>query len=533
MAIDSSSLRETDEQSTRKRAHLLGVPYLDSRKLENFQTVDDFLTVADMRNRRLIPLARSKNQIDFAITINTSQQVLIAIRKEYPDFNVKAFMISDTGFNELMQLYDPPIVVEHDDIEIKSEGASSTLLDVSKSLNSVNSDEIVAYLIGQAVRLNASDIHMEALKDHVRMRFRIDGVLHPVAVIAPDKYRQIQSSIAIKAAISTTAPDAQTGHMGEQVEVDGKRQVINIRIETVPTTYGQDAVLRLFTMNQELLDLNKIGLSESQRSEINKIISHPHGLVLVVGPTGSGKTTTLYSILNRLNEPTRKIITLEDPVEYAFNGISQIQVNTRNNDSFDEKLRAVLRQDPDVIMLGEIRDADTAKTAMQASLTGHLVLSTFHADNSAAALTRLFDTIGSNPLLASAIKLVIAQRLVRRLDDATKVEYQPADSLKNQIKEILKDLPSNIPQPDYDNLKLYKKGESEQNPIGFNGRIVIMEQMLLTNSVQTIIHDDSKRTQERVEAAAKDNGMITMLQDAMLKVVDGQTTLEEVYKVIG
>ncbi|MCA9341761.1 Flp pilus assembly complex ATPase component TadA, partial [Candidatus Saccharibacteria bacterium] len=181
-----------------------------------------------------------------------------------------------------------------------------------------------------------------------------------------------------------------------------------------------------------------------ERAPMDEVISHPHGMVLMVGPTGSGKTTTLYSILQKLNTTERKIITLEDPVEYALDGMSQIPVYTREGDSFAAKLRAVLRLDPDVVMVGEIRDVDTARTALQASITGHLVLSTFHAGSAAEAFTRIIDMIGKNPILVSAIKLIISQRLVRRLDDATKQEYEPDENLKNHIKDVLKDLPEGV-----------------------------------------------------------------------------------------
>lgn len=206
----------------------------------------------------------------------------------------------------------------------------------------------------------------------------------------------------------------------------GETVTVNLRVETVPTAYGQDVVMRLFTMRMELLDLNNLSLSDRERRVVDDIIRHPTGMVLIVGPTGSGKTTTLYSLINTLNSDERKIITLEDPVEYFMPGVVQIPVRGDvDATGFAEKLRAVLRLDPDIVMVGEIRDKDTAKTALQAALTGHLVLSTFHASSAAAALTRMIDFIGMNPLFASAMHLIMAQRLVRRLDPKTRQAYRP------------------------------------------------------------------------------------------------------------
>lgn len=306
-----------------------------------------------------------------------------------------------------------------------------------------------------------------------------------------------------------------------------------MRIETVPTIYGQDVVVRLFNFDASLLDLQHLGLSQAQQKNIKNVIDHPHGMVIVVGPTGSGKSTTLYSIINALNNPSRKILTLEDPVEFTVPGISQIPVNTQAGDSFAEKLRAVLRLDPDIVMVGEIRDVDTAKTAIQASITGHLVLSTFHATNAAFAFSRMIDMIGQNPIFSSAIRLVVGQRLVRKLDDATKQAYTPDDATKKMIATVLADLPQGVEAPNIDTLQLYKPGTSEEFPFGYIGRVVIMEQMVIDETIQKFLRGDEKEVNaEAIEAAAKARGMVTLLQDGILKACAGETTLEEVYRVI-
>ncbi|MDR2523946.1 MAG: Flp pilus assembly complex ATPase component TadA, partial [Candidatus Nomurabacteria bacterium] len=272
---------------------------------------------------------------------------------------------------------------------------------------------------------------------------------------------------------------------------------------------------------------------DDERRQLDEIVSHPRGMVMVVGPTGSGKSTTLYSILNALNTTSRKLVTLEDPVEYDITGVTQIPVDTDSGQSFAEGFRGVLRLDPDVVMVGEIRDADTAKTAIQASITGHLVLCTFHAQDAAAAFARIIDMIGVNPVFATAVRLVIGQRLVRRLDDATKTEYEPDDATKNWIRETLKDLPPSVPAPNLDNIRLWKPGASEENPFGYRGRTVLMEQMVVDEAIQGYLRGDERDINAtEIEKSARTDGMVTMLQKGVLKALAGETTIEEVNRVL-
>jgi len=253
----------------------------------------------------------------------------------------------------------------------------------------------------------------------------------------------------------------------------------------------------------------------------------------MVGPTGSGKSTTLYSMINALNTTDRKIITLEDPIEYGISGISQIPVDTTNGQSFADHLRSVLRLDPDVVMIGEIRDADTAKTAIQASITGHLVLSTFHANSTGAAFSRMIDLIGVNPIFSSAIRLVIAQRLVRRLDDSSKQAYEPDEATRNWVKTTLANLPEHVDKPDLDTFQLYRPVPNEHSPFGYNGRFVIMEQMVVGESIQKFLRGEIIDVHaELIEQAARDSGMVTLLEHGVLAALRGETTLDEVNRVI-
>lgn len=533
-ADDKLKFRENEELNTEKRAKLLKIPYLDSRTVADIPLAEGILTNDEMYKNKLVPLYDKGSNYTFGITLQTPQQTLRDLRERFNDKVVDYQMISLEGFKEFMLRYDPPEEVHYDDITVSKEGASDNVETVSQTLEGVKSDDILEYVITQADKLGASDIHFETARTGVRFRFRLDGALHLIAVVSHQKYRQLQQSIAVKANISTSAPDAQTGHLSQSIaREDGTEKVLNMRIETVPTLYGQDAVVRLFNMDASLLNLDNLGLSERERKPIDEVISHPHGMVLMVGPTGSGKTTTLYSILQKLNEPTRKIITLEDPVEYGLEGMSQIPVYSRQGDSFASKLRAVMRLDPDVIMVGEIRDVDTARTALQASITGHLVLSTFHAGSSAEAFTRMIDMIGQNPILISAIKLIISQRLVRRLDDSTKEAYEPDAATQQHIRETLENLPDTIEKPNLDKITLYKPGKSEENPFGYKGRLSILEQLTITPEIQALLRNQYEvPTSEKIEEEARKGGMLTMYQDGVLKALQGITTLEEVNRVI-
>lgn len=525
--------RTIEEQSTQRRARLLNMGYEDTSRQE-LQLYPDILTVPELYELRIIPLRSDEHNVTFGVTNTTSQSTMNNLQHRFVDQRVTFALISDAGYREAMKRYDPPKTVVYQDISLTSD-QTDQLAVVSKTLSEVRADDMLAYLVKQAYDLKASDIHLETDDASVRIRFRVDGVLHPIAELTPEKYRQLVSSLAVSANISTSSPEAQTGHINKSFSLaDGSEVTVNLRVETVPTVHAMDAVLRLFNLKPEMMRLDSLGLNQDEQDIISDIVSHPNGLVLLVGPTGSGKTTTLYSILNELNHPERKIITLEDPVEYQIKGITQIPVDSRGEvNGFAEKFRAVLRLDPDVIMVGEIRDNDTAKTALQSALTGHLVLSTYHAGSSAAALTRMLDSIGDNPLFASAIRLVAAQRLIRKLDERTKQAYQPDDHSMNWIRGVLDTMPPHAEKPNIDNLQLYKPGISAENPFGYQGQIAVRELLLMTPALQQELRKPAHEvTTTRLEQIAIEDGMITMLQSAVLKAIAGETSLEEVARVV-
>jgi type II secretory ATPase GspE/PulE/Tfp pilus assembly ATPase PilB-like protein len=534
----SQDARTDEEQSTQRRARLLGITYYDTSKLSDKILYKSLLSIPELKQFRVIPLQADRSNVLFGITNTTSQQVMNGLRQRFSDQRVLYALISDAGYRDYMRLYDPPEQIVYHDISLQAAGSEDLVKQVSDTLEQVRADDMLAYLVQQAYRLKASDIHIETEIGYVRIRLRIDGVLHPIARLSYEKYKVLLSAIAAAGNVSTGIDEAQQGHIAQKIQMADKSAVnVNVRLETVPTINGMDVVMRLFDMEQNKYTLDWLGLSDSERRVVDSIISKPSGLVMVVGPTGSGKTTTLYSMLNTLNNEERKIITIEDPVEYQFAGVTQISVHSTeggNDNIFANKLRAILRLDPDVVMVGEIRDNDTAKTALQAALTGHLVLSTFHAGSAAEALTRLMDVIGQNPLFVSAIRLVMAQRLVRRLDDGTKQPYTPDANQIAKITEIINKLPENYARPSLTNLQLYKAGKSAENPYGYRGQIAIREQFLMTGEIRRLLEaHQTVLSSLDIEQAAIKSGMATMLQDGILKVVAGVTTYEEVFRVVG
>lgn len=529
--------RRDEELNTQRRAQILGLQYADTSLNPNKQLYKDLLTTQELYQLRVIPLIADQSNLTFGVTNTTSRQTMDQLRSRFQDQRTNFVLISEAGYREYMRLYDPPRKVEYQDIALNSPDADDLLRRVSATLEQVRADDILAYLVQQAHRLNASDLHIETQKEFVRIRFRIDGILHPVAQLSFEKYRVLKSAVASAGNISTSADEAQQGHIAQMIKMaDGTIVDVNLRLETVPTVNGMDMVMRLFNLDQDMYNLDRLGLNESQRGVVDAIIAKPSGLVLVVGPTGSGKTTTLYSMLNSLNSEERKIITIEDPVEYQFEGITQIPVSGQqgvNSTGFAEKLRAVLRLDPDIVMVGEIRDTDTAKTALQASLTGHLVLSTFHASSASAAISRLMDSIGQNPLFVSAIRLIMAQRLVRRLDDATKEAYTPPPHIMEGLQRVVDSLPPNFPKPDITHVQLYKPGKSAENPYGFTGQIALREQFMMNGPIRALLENGGQPTAQEIEQAAVESGMLTMLQDGVLRAIAGETSLEEVLRVVG
>ena len=374
---------------------------------------------------------------------------------------------------------------------------------------------LINALLTEAIKINASDIHIEAFENRMRIRFRVDGVLReilqPPKNIAPLVISRVKVMAKLDIAEKRLPQDGRIS-----LKVAGRS--VDVRVSTLPAGHGERIVLRLLDKQAGRLDLQHLGMAEIDRNLFDKLLHRPHGIILVTGPTGSGKTTTLYAGLTRLNDKSRNILTVEDPIEYFLDGIGQTQVNTRVDMTFARGLRAILRQDPDIVMIGEIRDLETAAIAVQASLTGHLVLSTLHTNTAIGAVTRLRD-MGVEPfLLASSLIGVLAQRLVRKLCPHCKTSHT-ASPTECEWLSISTEQPPTIYQP----------GSCEQcNHLGYYGRTGVYEFINVDSKLQSLIHDGAG--EQEMEKYAR-NYSTSLRQDGRRLVLAGMTSLEEVLRV--
>lgn len=388
--------------------------------------------------------------------------------------------------------------------------------------------KIVATVLEFAVKARASDVHIEPLEGHTRVRYRIDGILQEKLVLPRKVHEAVVSRIKILAELKIDErrlpQDGRFSFRAEDQEVD-------LRVSTLPTVDGEKIVMRLLRKTTNVPTLGELGLRGMALKIIEESIKVPHGIVLITGPTGSGKTTTLYSVLHILNTSRVNIVTLEDPVEYQIDGVNQVQINVKAGLTFATGLRSFLRQDPNVIMVGEIRDNETADLAIQASLTGHLVFSTLHTNSSSGALPRLLDMKAEPFLLASSMTCVVAQRVLRKICDNCSEKYAPPAQAIEEIKKVLGPLyDSYVSQQAGKPVMLTRGRKCEKcGDTGYRGRIAIFEVLKITEKIGKLILERAPAIQ--IEQAAVGDGMVLMEQDGYLKVLEGVTTLEEVMRV--
>jgi len=395
--------------------------------------------------------------------------------------------------------------------------------DLGKIIREAPIAKIVSTLLDFAEKARASDIHIEPMEDKTRIRYRIDGILHEKLVLPKKIHDAVVSRIKILANLKIDEKRVpQDGrftfrHQGKKVD---------LRISSMPSSHGEKVVMRLLEKEGKVPSLSELGLRGRALKNMEEIINISHGIILVTGPTGSGKTTTLYSVLSKINTPKVNIMTLEDPVEYAIAGVTQVQVNRQAGLTFSSGLRSFLRQDPDIIMVGEIRDVETAELAIQAALTGHLVFSTLHTNSAAGAPPRLLDMEAEPYLLASSVNCVVGQRVVRRICPDCKKEYQPPPEVVEDIKKVLGDL---YPQ-EKEKLVLAKgEGCEKCNDTGYRGRIGIFEVLMISEKVSRLVLERAPASE--IEKQAQAEGMVVMTQDGYLKAIEGATTIEEVLRV--
>jgi general secretion pathway protein E len=454
------------------------------------------------RLQALDDLVRMLEVNEFQIVLSTRSAILSAINMSY-DF------IRDSA-EQIVQ-----------DMEENGSAIISEIEDTADLLDDTSDAPIIKlvnHILSQAVKARASDIHIESYQNSLKARYRVDGILYDL--ISPPKWIQpaLISRIKVMAKMNIAEKRLpQDGRFGIKIG----EQDIDVRASTIPTSFGERVVLRLLNKTSSVIELSELGLETDRLALVEHLIRQPNGIFLVTGPTGSGKTTTLYAALSTINTSDINIITIEDPVEYQIKGISQIQVNPKINLTFASGLRSIVRQDPDVMFVGEIRDLETAEIAVQSALTGHLVFSTLHTNDSASAVTRLVD-IGVEPfLISSSVIAVAAQRLVRVLCNDCKEPYTPDESVFQSI---------GFPMDEFQNNTFYKsKGCSKCFHTGFKGRIGIFETMVMDDNLKSLILRSFDSNLIKKEALKQ--GMVSLRMDGLQKVLKGITTIEEVIRV--
>lgn len=377
---------------------------------------------------------------------------------------------------------------------------------------------LVNLVIQRAVEQRASDIHIEPFENRLKVRYRVDGVLHEVESPPASSTAAVISRVKIMAKLNIAERRLpQDGRI--MLRVQGKE--LDLRVSTVPTAHGESVVMRILDRESVVFDFQRLGFTEHFLPKFLKVLEMPHGILLVTGPTGSGKTTTLYTALSQINTPDVKIITVEDPVEYQIEGINQIQAKPQIGLDFAQALRSIVRQDPDVIMIGEMRDLETAKIAIQSALTGHLVLSTLHTNSAAGGITRMLDMGVDDYLLSSTVNGILAQRLVRRIDPAHAEAFEPAPEVVREYR--LEQFTSDRP------VRLYRPVPSALTPTGYFGRTTIMEFLTMTEPMRRMVMQHAD--EQKLQAQAQADGMRTMFEDGVSKSLQGVTTIEEVLRV--
>lgn len=454
--------------------------------------------------------------------------------------HVGIYTISRQSFDQALRLYAalPKISKAVKGVQIteaeldKFQASMKDIASISEVLKKANVTDILAAVIAASVQLGSSDVHIEAEERGIAVRFRVDGILQEVAMLDREQWKRIINRIKLIASLKMNVTDqAQDGRF----TIFQKNKEIDVRTSTIPTAYGESVVMRLLNPDSISLAFDQLGFRAPMLKKLQREIEKPNGMIITTGPTGSGKTTTLYAILKKMNTPDVKIITLEDPVEYKVEGINQSQIDYSKDYTFAKGLRSILRQDPDIVMVGEIRDLDTAEIAIQAALTGHLMLSTIHTNDAAGAVPR-FLSMGVKPfLLAPALNAIMGQRLIRKICQQCKEETTIDAETLELVKKHLSSIPeaSGEPKVDINALKFYQgKGCDVCNKTGYKGRVGAYEIIIRDAELEQSILKGVLSEYEMRDMAQK-QGMVTMCQDGLLKAIEGQTTVEEVKRILG
>ena len=523
-------------------AYILGIPYVDLSKETISSDILQIVPEPIAKKYNIIAFEKSGNNLKVAMLNPEDLQTIDFIRKK-TSFRITACLTSEESIKSVLRQYEKSLKAEFGDL-ITDDSEKIKASELDEDLEKVAQDlpviRIVDTLIKHAILQSASDIHIEPGEKEVMIRYRIDGMLHDAMILPKEILSGLVARIKV---LSNLKLDEHRLPQDGRFKIEKEDYKFSFRVSILPVFDGEKIVMRLLDESSKGLTLEKMGLSGKALEAIHREIRRPNGMILVTGPTGSGKTTTLYTIMDILNTADVNISTVEDPVEYRMPRINQTQIYMKIGMTFASALRSLLRQDPDIIMVGEIRDSETMEIAIHAAMTGHLVLSTLHTNSAAGTLPRLLD-MGAEPfLVASTVNVIIAQRLVRKLCQECKTEYHlnekevkvlTRDMKVDSIMEYLKksDQIKGLVKPDskWTDLKFYRpKGCDQCSNEGYHGRLGIFEVLDVSDDIKKIITQEAPSNE--IEKMAKENGMALMVEDGFMKAIQGITSIEEILRV--
>src|SRR3989338_6781586 len=535
--------REAEERDAERRAGQLGIPYLNLISLQTPTELKamELVKEEDARKALLSPLQISGRTLVVATFNPNSPEAQKIINELKQKFEVRLVVCSLTSIDHALSYYQ--YISEQKEISGSVEINEENIKSIQEKINSIGalSSEIASFsspytsqileiILAGALALNASDANLEPGENSNTLRLRVDGLLHSIhEKFSALVYRAVVTRIKL---LSNLKLNVHNEPQDGRFTIKLKDRDIEVRTSVIPSEYGETVVLRLLDPLSLKTELTELGWRKEDLKIALESLSSPNGLILNTGPTGSGKTTTLYAFLKRIANPEIKIITIEDPIEYHLDGISQTQVDMDSGYTFASGLRSILRQDPDVVLVGEIRDKETAEIALHAALTGHLVFSTLHTNDSVGAIYRLID-LGAKPqILGPSISLIIAQRLVRVLCDRCKEKIKLSDSQNGKIRKFLDDLPKNVSKEEYDDFGVWKpKGCPDCGEIGYRGRISLFELFPVSSKIKEVIYKNP--TESEIKREVRAEGMVFLQEDGVLKAMNGITSMEEVERATG
>lgn len=539
------SRKEAAEREAGQLAARVGLPYVNLSAKPIETDALELIPEKIARETRVAAIEKKGDRVALAVFDSSAPEAKKILQElESKGFKLKIFIVSLISLERAWSFYKYIVQktgsltgrIDIDQARIKALVSQLTKLSAVKEaiegfdFKKLPTAQILEIILAGAFNHRVSDIHFEPTRTAVRLRYRIDGDLHDVLdSLKSAIYSHLISRIKLLANLKLNVRDeAQDGRFAIGI----KEKEIEIRVAVAPSEFGEVVVMRILDPEAIDLDLGKLGLRRDDLKIIETELKRPNGMILNTGPTGSGKTTTLYAFLKRKSSPEIKIITIEDPVEYRLPGIEQTQVDPEANYTFANGLRSIMRQDPDAILIGEIRDQETAVIAIQSALTGHLVFSTVHANQAAGAIPRLIDLGVKATSIGPALNLIIAQRLVKRLCPKCKSPANPDASLMNKLEKFIKSLPERVGKKEYNKIVVYKpRGCADCSQIGYKGRIAIYELLIISKEIETLMNKGGGEIE--IQEFALRQGMVTMQQDGILKMISGITTLEEVEKATG